>query len=75
LPTATNKTEGLANFIGKKLPPKLSSVSVSPNNKSGLGKEAKDRASRMKKVERAKEILSGKISIVWIFAISTAIEE
>lgn len=29
----------------------------------------------MQKLERAKEILSGKLSIVWIFAISTEIDE
>jgi hypothetical protein len=43
--------------------------------KSNIGRDAKDRASRMQKLERAKEILSGKLSIVWIFAISTEIDE
>jgi len=35
----------------------------------------KDREARRLRLDRAKEILSGKITIVWIYAISTPISE
>ena len=48
---------------GKKLPNKIRPL-------DGKGKDSKDRAARMQRVERAKEILSGKLSVVWIYVIS-----
>jgi hypothetical protein len=74
LPKVTNKSDNLYNIygVGKKPQPKIKPID---HDKSHFGKDGKDRAARMLKLERAKEILSGKLSVVWIFVISSEIDE